>query len=114
MDRGAHFYKCDFQVHTPRDQNWRGANAVTDDERRSYAETLIAACRDKKLAALAITDHHDMAFVQHVRRAAIEEAHQDGTALPASDRITVFPGMELTLGVPCQAIIILDAQLSPQ
>jgi chromosome segregation protein len=109
LDRGAHFYKCDFQVHTPRDQNWNGANAVTDDERRLYAETLIAACRAKKLAALAITDHHDMAFVEHVRRAAIEEVRPDGTALPASERITVFPGMELTLGVPCQAIIILDA-----
>ena len=109
MDRGAHFYKCDFQVHTPRDQNWTGANAVTDDERRSYAETLIAACRDKKLAALAITDHHDMAFVQHVRRAAIDEVHPDGSPLAVSERINVFPGMELTLGVPCQAIIILDA-----
>ena len=70
MDRGAHFYKCDFQVHTPRDQNWKGTDAVTDEERRVYAETLITACRDKELAGLAITDHHDMAFVQHVRRAA--------------------------------------------
>jgi chromosome segregation protein len=51
-----------------------------------------------------------MAFVQHVRRAAIEEARPDGTALAVSERITVFPGMELTLGVPCQAIIVLDAE----
>jgi hypothetical protein len=28
MDKGAHFYQCDFQVHTPRDQNWKGKDAV--------------------------------------------------------------------------------------
>lgn len=22
MDKGAHFYNCDFQVHTPRDREW--------------------------------------------------------------------------------------------
>ncbi len=109
MDRGAHFYQCDFQVHTPRDQNWKGADAVTDEDRRIYAAALIAACRDKKLAALAITDHHDMAFVQYVRSAAAAETRLDGTPLSDEERIIVFPGMELTLGVPCQAIILLDA-----
>ena len=96
-------------MHTPRDQNWNGPDAVTDVERVAYAEKLIAACRDKKLAAIAITDHHDMAFVQYVRRAAVEETRPDGTTLSDDDRIIVFPGMELTLGVPCQAIIIVDA-----
>lgn len=27
MDKGAHFYHCDFQVHTPRDLQWH-ANVV--------------------------------------------------------------------------------------
>ena len=26
MDKGAHFYNCDFQVHTPRDQRWSWAD----------------------------------------------------------------------------------------
>src|SRR6266404_735867 len=32
MDRGARSYKCDFQVHTPRDANWGGefASVVSD------------------------------------------------------------------------------------
>jgi AAA domain/AAA domain, putative AbiEii toxin, Type IV TA system len=50
-----------------------------------------------------------MAFIKHVRRAALGETGPDGTALDPAERITVFPAMELTLGVPCQAIIILDA-----
>src|SRR5689334_11817452 len=108
MDKGAHFYRCDFQVHTPRDQNWSGSNAVTSDERRFYAESLIAAARLKGLAAIAVTDHHDMAFVPYVRRAAAEETAINGSQVLAEERITVFPGMELTLGVPCQAIILLD------
>jgi len=24
MDRGVHFHKCNFQVRTPRDPNWKG------------------------------------------------------------------------------------------
>ena len=111
MDRGAHIHRCDFQVHTPRDPNWSGSVPVTDDERKAYARDFIAACRKKGLDAVAITDHHDMLFVPYIRQAALEETREDGSALEPHERITVFPGMELTLGVPCQALLILDADL---
>lgn len=109
MDRGAHFHRCDFQVHTPRDLRWSGPDAVTDEERLSYGRRLVAACRDKGLQAVAITDHHCMAFVPFIRRAAEEELDADGAPLDAHEKLIVFPGMELTLGVPCQAILIFDA-----
>lgn len=109
MDHGAHFYRCDFQVHTPRDQNWKGADATTPEERQAYAARLIAACRAKGLDAIAITDHHDMAFVPYIRQAAADEVDEAGKPLALERRVVVFPGMELTLGVPCQAILILDA-----
>lgn len=108
-DRGAHFHRCDLQVHSPRDIQWSGAARVSDEERMEYASTLIAACRDKKLDAIAITDHHDMAFVSYVRQAAAQETDAEGNPLPERDRIVVFPGIELTLAVPCQAILLLDA-----
>jgi hypothetical protein len=108
-DRGAHFYRTDFQVHTPRDINWDGANCVTDDDRSAYAKTLVSACREKGLKAIAITDHHDMAFAEYVRKAAADEADAEGNALPEDQKLIVFPGMELTLGVPCQALLIFDA-----
>jgi len=109
MDKGAHFFCCDFQVHTPRDQNWNGCDCVTGDERFAYAQKLIASCRDKNIHAIAITDHHDMAFIHHVKRACIEETDQQGFPLEEAERIVVYPGIELTLGVPCQALLILDA-----
>ena len=109
MDEGAHFHRCDFQVHTPRDRQWTGADCVTNDERMAYAATLVAACREKGISAIAITDHHDMTFVPFVKRTAQEETDADGSDLLPEDRLTVFPGIELTLGVPCQAILILDA-----
>ena len=62
MDDGAHYFRSDFQVHTPRDINWKGHRAVTDDERQQYAHDFVAACRQKKIQAVAITDHHDLAF----------------------------------------------------
>jgi hypothetical protein len=41
MDQGAHFYRCDFQVHSPRDTNWNGHRPITDEERKAYSEQFI-------------------------------------------------------------------------
>lgn len=109
MDKGAHFYRCDFQVHTPRDLRWVGPNATSDEERLAYGHRLVAACRERGIQAIAITDHHCMTFVPFVRQAAAEETSPDGSVLSDDERLIVFPGMELTLGVPCQAIVIFDA-----
>lgn len=111
MDSGAHFHKCDFQVHTPRDANWDGAGAVTEDERRHYAKDFVEACRARDIQAVAITDHHDIAFFKYIRDAARGETDASGQALQPSERLTVFPGIELTLGIPCQALLIFDAEL---
>lgn len=48
MDKGAHFYKCDFQVHSPRDANWKGKRPQNDDERRSFAAAFVTACRSNR------------------------------------------------------------------
>jgi type III restriction enzyme len=110
MDKGAHFYKCDFQVHTPRDPNWTGTEATSDADRKAYAEELILACRQKGLGAIAITDHHDFAFFPYIKKAAQDELDDLGRPVPADKRIIVFPGIELTLTAPnCQALLILDA-----
>lgn len=109
MDKGAHYYRCDFQVHTPRDKSWTGSTCVTDDERNAYAQKLVQACREKGVQSIAITDHHDMTFVPFIRKAALEESDDDGVDFAINDRLIVFPGMELTIGVPCQAILIFDA-----
>lgn len=50
-----------------------------------------------------------MAFIQYVRQAAEQETDAEGSPLQPRDRIVVFPGLELTLAVPCQAILLLDA-----
>lgn len=110
MDKGAHFHKCDFQVHTPRDLGWVGAEAVSDADRTTYAEELVLACRRKGLGAIAITDHHDFAFFPYVKRAAQDELDESGAPIPIERKLTVFPGLELTLTAPaCQAILLLDA-----
>ena len=109
MDNGAHFYCCDFQVHTPRDINWEGERPTTQDERKEYAQIFIKKCRERGLNSVAITDHHDVAFFPYIKHAAENELDENGQPVPLRDRIIVFPGMELTLKVPCQALLILDA-----
>lgn len=108
-DKGAHFFRCDLQVHSPRDLNWTGSSHVTDDERRAYANQLVHACRERGLQGIAITDHHDMMFVPFVRQAAAAETDSEGKELPKNQQLIIFPGMELTLAVPCQALLVFDA-----
>lgn len=110
-DKGAHFYRCDFQVHTPRDGNWQGQDAVSEAQREAFASGLVQACREKGLGAIAITDHHDFVMYPYIRAAADSELDENGKSLAPEDRLVVFPGLELTLGVPCQAILVLDADI---
>ena len=110
MNKGTRFYNCDFQVHTPRDINWSGPKPVTDADRNAYAERFVLACREKGVNAVAITDHHDLAFFSYIKAAANNEVDDSGQPIIDSKKLVVFPGIELTLSnPPCQALLILDA-----
>ncbi len=111
MNKGTRFYKCDFQIHTPRDINWVGERAVTDDERKSYAEAFAKRCREIGLNAVAVTDHHDFAFFPYIKNAASSELTDDGEPISKEKQLVIFPGLELTFSTPasCQGILILDA-----
>jgi chromosome segregation protein len=109
LDKGAHYFRTDLQVHTPRDTQWSGVRPSDENERTRFAESFVAHCRSVGLKAVAITDHHDLAMVPYIRRAANLELDSDGEPLAPESRLVVFPGLELTLSVPCQALLILDA-----
>jgi chromosome segregation protein len=111
MNKGARYFKCDFQVHTPRDLKFSGQACVSDVERKVYSENFIKACREKRIDAVAITDHHDLCFYNYINEASLAEKDSEGNQHSENRRIIVFPGMELTLDVPCQALIIFDADL---
>lgn len=111
MYTGAIFRKCDFQVHTPRDDKFSGSECITDEERNAYSKKFISACRSKGIDAVAITDHHDLVFYNYIKKASQEETNEKGELIADSNRIIIFPGMELTLDVPCQALLIFDSTL---
>jgi type III restriction enzyme len=48
-------------------------------------------------------------FVKYVRNQARVERDVDGNEVPPEKQIVVFPGIEVTLNVPCQALVIFDA-----
>src|SRR5262249_43430512 len=52
-----------------------------------------------------------LSFYPYVRGAAARELDDNGAAIAEGERLVVYPGMELTLAVPCQALLILDADL---
>jgi chromosome segregation protein len=110
MDKGNRYKKCDLQIHTPRDRNWKGGACVSDDERKTYSRVFISECRDAGLDAVAITDHHDLVFYEYIDNAAKEELDGEGNQVPIDKQITVFPGIEVTLHQPpCQGLLVFDA-----
>lgn len=111
MDKGARFYRTDLQVHSPRDPNWQGARPKTEGERIAWAKALVEACRKTALDAIAITDHHETVMYPYVRAAADAETDDTGNPVDPERRVVVFPGMELTLALPCQALLLFDADL---
>lgn len=112
MDKGTHFYKCDFQIHSPRDRRWNGPRPTEDTDRLEHAKQFIKLCRDKGITAVAVTDHHDVCFVKYYQLAAQDEAGESGPVDPSRQNPVIFPGVELTLNDPCQAIVLLDANAS--
>jgi type III restriction enzyme len=120
----AHWRKCDFQVHTPRDPNWTGARPLglgeviaatgakataqdVDAARAAWAKEFVDQCLAKGLEAIALTDHHEMVIVPYVQQEIAARQKAD----PAFD-LWLFPGMELTANGGRQCLIIFDADLS--
>lgn len=129
MDKGAHFYRCDFQVHSPRDRAWTGnkfgvdADAVASltpeqkkqiiNDRIQFAKEYLEKARNKGLNVIAITDHHDVCSVKIIRKVAEEENSAFKAASQFEKVITVFPGIELTLANPAsQCLLIFDADFT--
>jgi len=129
MDKGAHFYKCDFQIHTPRDIQWNGkkigvsdneVSSLTDEQKeqinndkRQFAKEYLEKIRLAGLNAIAITDHHDVTFAKIIRQVANEENKIYTDNSETEKIVTVFPGIELTLASPvCQCIIIFDSDFN--
>lgn len=114
MDNGNHYHKVDLQIHSPRDTNWAGGAAVSEDDRERYAAEFIKQCRSADLDAVAITDHHDLVFFEYIKKAAENELDESGNAIPLKDQIIIFPGVEITLHTPpIQGLLILDADFPP-
>lgn len=126
MDKGAHFYRCDFQVHSPRDKKWVGRKfGVNSDEivtlseqqkeeinneRIQFAKEYLEKARNAGLNAIAITDHHDVTFAKIIRKVAEDENRVFAESKEFNKIITVFPGIELTLSNPVsQCIIVFDS-----
>ena len=129
MNKGAKFYKCDFQVHSPRDIAWTGnrfgmkspeLEQLTEEEksdlidkRELFCKEYLDKIRNSGLNAIAMTDHHDVTFVKHLRKVANDENEIFELTGETEKMITVFPGIELTISSPpSQAILILDSDFS--
>jgi chromosome segregation protein len=129
MDKGAHFYRCDFQVHSPRDIAYTGNKYGLNPEeienitpvqkekitleREQFSKEYLQKIRDAGLNAIAMTDHHDVVFVKQLRKVAELQNQEFKSNSEFEKIITVFPGIEMSLANPVsQCIIIFDSDFS--
>lgn len=120
MDKGAHVYKTDLQIHSPRDSNWTGCRPVEPEDRLAFARRFIAKCRELEIQVVGITDHHDICFIKYFQVASQEEDNASGEPdwdailiQPEKQNPIIFPGVEINIQRLCQAIILLDADAEP-
>lgn len=101
---GTRWMKVDFQCHTPRDRAWRGSPPLPggtpelEADRVAWAEGFVAAAVARGLDGIAVTDHHDVAFLPYV----IEASRRSAAPL------VVFPGVEITCSDAVQCLALLD------
>ena len=129
MDKGAHFYRCDFQVHSPRDIAYTGnkyglnpeeIENITPEqkenitlEREQFSREYLQKIREAGLNAIAMTDHHDVVFVKLLRKVAEVQNQEFKSNSEFEKIINVFPGIEMSLANPVsQCIIIFDSDFS--
>lgn len=98
-------YRCDFQIHSPRDRKYKGWSAkdMTLDGLYTWARILLDECRKRGLNAVAITDHHDLVSAFITLEVAMNEGYED---------VWVFPGLEITSKEGLQAILILNPSIA--
>ena len=102
---GAQWRKCDFQIHTPRDEQWSGLRSVSNTQdvnaaRKEWAEQFVKECITRGLGAIAVTDHHDTVFIPIIQEAI--------SRLGLSDALWFFPGIEVTCNDASQCLLIFD------
>ena len=78
---GARFYRCALQVN-PYAYQGRHGNSTSSQDEADYNQTIIKACLDNKIEAIAVTDHYRVSESQTL----IKEARDAG--------IFVFGGFE--------------------
>lgn len=102
---GAQWRKCDFQIHTPRDEQWSGLRSASNNQdvdaaRKEWAEQFVNECITRGLGAIAVTDHHDTVFIPIIQETI--------DRLGLSDSLWFFPGIEVTCNDASQCLLIFD------
>lgn len=107
---GATWRKSDLQCHTARDHSWAdatqlpGGTEAHENARDTWADSFIAACNQKGVSVIAVTDHHDICIAPYVQRAA----ERDG------NRVLVYPGLEVTCSDNAQCLTIIEPTASEE
>lgn len=100
---GAIWHRVDLQCHTPRDRGWAGSPALpggdpaSEQARRDWAQSFVTAAVERSLSIVAVTDHHDIAFLPYICDAA-----------KADGRLLVLPGVEVTCRDAVQCLALFD------
>lgn len=101
MDDGAHFYRCDLQVHSPLEPEFKpgvsaGDKKAIEEAAAKWVDSAIAA----KLEVVALTEHNAADFLGAVQAAA-------------HDKLVVYPGVEVSGSDGYHVLCLFEPGTSP-
>lgn len=113
--KGVTYRKTDLQIHSPRDDQWKGIRPddsptpLTEGEliarRIAWAGDFVDACVSKGIQVAALTDHHEGVYCWYVID-EVKKRNAEGVDF------WFMPGMELTCRDSAQALILFDYDLT--
>lgn len=93
--RPARFWRCDLQIHSPLEPEFKPGTERKPEKIQKAAEKWVDAAIEAKLDAAAITEHNSVEFLPYLQKAA-------------GDRLVIFPGVEVSTGDGYHMLCLFD------
>jgi hypothetical protein len=101
QESGARFWRCDLQVHSPLEPEFKpGVSAADSKAIALAAERWVAAAIDAGLEVVALTDHNAVHFMSAAQKASL-------------DKLIVFPGVEVSSSDGYHVLCLFERDTPP-
>lgn len=111
---GSRWWKFDFHTHTPASADAKAWQEATGTEREVTPEVWLRKFMDAGIDCVAVTDHNSGAWIDRLKNAYanMRQQAEDGSPPEGFRKLTLFPGVEISVSGGFHLLAILDTDAS--